>query len=398
MNETKNQSTMNNTKETTIMNENDTTPTMEDTAAEETRSAGEAGDAKPHRPDKRVRRTPVLALVLVGILLSAARIPSCVDKKIASDETRPLPSGEVVPPAVPEPDYSADIQRYNAEVADALDRQLRRLGELAEAFETGLRKKGPARFDGARAAIPGIQTSFDGFGVMAGVVEDGALDKAFGGDRLEARFNEALDGPFIQPCTQAGASLIADFETFQAQLEAETEAFRAELGTAHGKLPDAVKADFPLESLERGMDLSFAELRRMPFHASATAAATAIEAATIRSTVAAAKRLALRFGGKAIGKAAAAVGVSAADGPSPVLDVVGVGLALWTVHDIYDLQNILPREIAKNLTAAVDGMQTQTIETVSNAAKQTRAAHEQAARTLAASAWADQDELQVAAR
>ena len=161
MNETKSQSTMNNTKETTIMNENDTTPTMEDTATEETRSAGEAGDAKPHRPDKRVRRTPVLALVLVGILLSAARIPSCVDKKIASDETRPLPSGEVVPPAVPEPDYSADIQRYNAEVADALDRQLRRLGELAEAFETGLRKKGPARFDGARAA-PHSKADTDG--------------------------------------------------------------------------------------------------------------------------------------------------------------------------------------------------------------------------------------------
>ena len=70
----------------------------------------------------------------------------------------------------------------------------------------------------------------------------------------------------------------------------------------------------------------------------------------------------------------------------------------WTASDIYALVDVLPKEIERSLKGTVDSLQTQTIEVVSNAAKQTCAAHEQAARSLAASAWADQDELQVAAR
>lgn len=390
MNKNKIQSAMNNTKETTTMNETLTTPvpTMNETAAKENRFASETDVAKPDRSDKRVRRTPVLALVLVGVLLAAAHVPSCIRTEPGVFKPRVLPTSEVIPAANPGlvPDCEADVRRYHAEVAKALDRQLRRLDDLSAAFEEGLRKKGPGRFDGARAAIPGIQASFDGFGVMVGVVEDGALDKVFGGDRLETRFNKALDGPFIQPCAQAGASLIADFETFQSRLEAESEAFREEIGVAHGRLPNTVKADFPLETLQNGMDRAFADLRRMPLHAGVVAGAAAIETATIRSTAAAAKRLALRFGGKAIAKAAAAAGVSAADGPSPILDVIGVGFALWTISDIYDLQNVLPREIAKSLTAAVDGMQIKTINTVSDAAKKAHAAYAAAAQDLARAA------------
>ena len=190
----------------------------------------------------RSRRVPLCALVLVGVLLAAVHVPSCIETEPDVFKPRILPGGDVIPPPIPESDYSADIQRYNDEVAQALDRHLARIGELAAEFESGLRERGPGRFAAARAAIPGIRQSFDGFGVMSGVVKDGALDKAFGGDRLERRFNAALDAPFVRPCARAGASLVADFETFQAQLEAETAAFREEIGAAHGKLPEAVKA------------------------------------------------------------------------------------------------------------------------------------------------------------
>ena len=389
MNNDKTNPTMNNTKEPMTMNETTTTPTTTpippatESTAEENLSAGAA---KPHRQDKRARRTPVLVLALVGVLLAAAHVPSCVDPAPDVFKPRVLPNGDVIPAANPEPDCSADIRRYNAEVMKALERHLRRIGDLAATFESGLREKGPRRFDGARAAIPRIRDSFDGFGPMAGVVWDGAKDKVLGGDRLGTRFDKALDGPFVQPCARAGAGLIADFETFQAQLEAETEAFREELGTAYGKLPDAVKADFPLETLQRGMNRAFADLRRMPLHAGAVAGAAAIEAATIRSTAASAKRLALWFGAKAIGKAAVSAGAPAADGPLPFGDAVAVGFAIWTAHDIYKLQDVLPREIAKSLTAAVDGMQARTIDTVSDAGKKAHAAYAAAAQDLARAA------------
>jgi len=338
----------------------------------------------------RSRRVPLCALVLVGVLLAAVHVPSCIETEPDVFKPRILPGGDVIPPPIPESDYSADIQRYNDEVAQALDRHLARIGELAAEFESGLRERGPGRFAAARAAIPGIRQSFDGFGVMSGVVKDGALDKAFGGDRLERRFNAALDAPFVRPCARAGASLVADFETFQAQLEAETAAFREEIGAAHGKLPEAVKADFPLETLRRSMDRAFAGLREMPLHAGLIAGAAAIEAATIRGTVAAARQLALWFGAKAIGKAAVTAGAPVADGPLPVGDAIAVGFAIWTIADIVDLQNVLPREIAKSLTEAVDGMQSQTIATVSDAARKAHEAHAAAARDIARAACAEQ--------
>ena len=338
----------------------------------------------------RSHRVPLCALVLVGVLLTAAHVPSCLRSGRVFKTPRLLPVVDVVRPPVPAPDYSADIQRYNAEVAQALDRHLARIGELAAEFESGLRERGPGRFAAARAAIPGIRQSFDGFGVMSGVVKDGAMDKVFGGDRLEKRFSQALDVPFIQPCARAGASLIADFDEFRARLGAETEAFREEIGAAHSRLPDDLLADFPVETLQRGMDAAFNDLRWMPIRAGAVSAAAAIEAATIRGTVAAARRLALWFGAKAIGKAAVTAGAPVADGPLPVGDAIAVGFAIWTIADIVDLQNVLPREIAKSLTEAVDRMQSQTIATVLDAARKTHAAHAAAARDIARAAAAEQ--------
>lgn len=183
-----------------------------------------------------------------------------------------------------------------------------------------------------------------------------------------------------------------------ARMAAEDAAFREELASAHGELPEDVRVDFPIETLRENMARTYGALRGMPLKAGLVAAEVAIEAACIKTTVSAVRNLALRFGGKAIAKGAASAVAPAADGPLPIGDIIAVGGALWTAWDIYDLVDVLPKEIENSLKGTVDSLQAQTIEAVSNAAKQTRIAHEQAARTLAASAWAEQDELQVASR
>ena len=127
------------------------------------------------------------------------------------------------------------------------------------------------------------------------------------------------------------------------------------------------------------------------------AAEVAIEAACIKTTVGAVQNLALRFGGKAIGKGAAFAIAPAADGPFPFGDVIAVFGAAWTAYDVYDLVDVLPGEIEKSLKGTVQNLQMQTLEAVSDAVRQTRDAHEQAARSLAAAAWTEQDTLRVAA-
>ena len=329
-------------------------------------------------------------LILLLLLLAASSATSWWMK-------RQLPRGATPPVATPAPasqaveaapDYSADIRRYNDAVATALERHLRRIDELHGRFEEGLRRSGPSRFQSARAAIPGIRKSFASVKAMTGVVKDGALDKVRGGDRLQRRFNAALEGPFIRPCARAGESLVADYETFAAQLAAEDAAFREELSAAHDNLPSAVRAEFPVETLHATMARTYRALQGMPLKAGLVAAETAIELATIRSTVAAARGLALRFGAKAMAKGAASAAAPAVDGPLPIGDVVAVGGALWTLYDIRQLTKVLPREIEKSLKTSVDALQTQTIHAVSDAARKTRDAHRKAARDAAREAAA----------
>ena len=351
---------------------------------------------------KTSSRHPFLTWFVCLAFAAVAAASFLASRRVSGGLPHPAPvraSEGDFPESVPsETDLAREIRRYNDAVSAALDRHLARLEKIAGEFEEGLRKKGPNRFDGVRAAIPGIRKSFASFGAMKGVVVDGALDQAFGGDRLQERFNAALEEPFMLPCARAGQSLVADYETFAARMAAEDAAFREELAAAHGRLPDDVRVDFPIETLRENMAQTYGALRGMPLKAGLVAAEVAIEAACIKTTVSAVRNLALRLGGKAIAKGAASAIAPAADGPLPIGDLVAVGGAIWTASDIYALVDVLPKEIERSLKGTVDSLQTQTIEVVSNAAKQTCAAHEQAARSLAASAWADQDELQVAAR
>ena len=351
-------------------------------------------DVTPESDSGNVAVAVMLSLAFLAVAILSFSASRRIKNDLPHRQAPPAEeAGQQVPvrpvaarPETPPPDYSAEIRRYNDEVSSALGRHLSRLEKIAGEFETGLRNNGPRRFDGARAAIPRIRDSFSSFGAMKGVVVDGALDKAFGGDRLGSRFNAALDGPFVRPCAGAGQSLVADYETFAARMAAEDAAFREEIAAAHGNLPKAVRVEFPVERLRSDMAKTYAALDRMPRKAGLVAAETAFEIATIRSTVAAAKSLALRFGGKAIAKAAASAVAPAADGPFPFGDLIAVGGAAWTACDIYDLTHVLPREIEKSLNGTVHSLQTQTINAMSDAARQTRAAHEQAARALAAAA------------
>lgn len=105
-----------------------------------------------------------------------------------------------------------------------------------------------------------------------------------------------------------------------------------------------------------------------------------------------AARAAAKGGGKAAVQAASAV-APAADGPLPVGDIIAVAGFAWTAYDVNNLINAIPKEIAKSLNETVDTLQAQTIDEVSKAIRQTRNAHVQAARALATSAWAAQDDL-----
>ena len=330
--------------------------------------------------------TAIALLSLAGSLYIASGLPNRRMPTSSEFGTRP-PTAEPEPPTPP--DCSAEINRYNGEVAAALGRHLARIGKLASDFEEGLQSKGPHRFDSARAAIPGIRNSFANPVTMTAVVKDGALDKAFGGERLQERFNVALEKPFMFPCARAGQSLIADYETFVARIVAEDAAFREELASAHGELPASVRVEFPVERLRADMSKTYGALHGMPFKAGLVAIETAIEAATIKATARHARNLALRFGGKAIAKGAATAVAPVADGALPFGDIVAVGGAIWTACDIHQLMRVLPTEIEKSLEGTINSLQMQTLNSVSDAARRTLFAHEQAARSLAESAFAE---------
>ena len=336
------------------------------------------------KPPRRSRLTIVLALLFIILAffsgLMSHRIKSLLPR--------------FAPPASDSAsiriDYASEIRRYNDEVSAALDRHLAALDKIAEDFEQQLRTTVPARFDEARAAIPEIRESFAGVKTMGAIVKDGAFDKVNGGDRLQNRFNAMLEKPFMQPCARAGESLIADYDTFAARMNAEDAAFREELASAHGKLPDSVRVAFPIETLRTNMAQTYEALKVMPLKAGLLVAADL----AIEPAIKAVRNLVLKFGGKTIAKGAASAVAPVADGPLPVGDVIAIGGFIWTGIDIVNLTKVLPNEIGKSLNETVDTLQAQTIDAASKAARETRAAHEKAARELAAAAaWNEQEKL-----
>lgn len=340
------------------------------------------------KPSRRSRLTIVLALLFIILAFFSGRMSHRIKSLLP----------RFAPPASDSAsiriDYASEIRRYNNEVSAALDRHLAALDKIAGDFEQQLRTTVPARFDEARAAIPEIKESFAGFKTMGAIVKDGALDKVNGGDRLQDRFNAMLEKPFTQPCARAGESLIADYDTFAARMNAEDAAFREELASAHGKLPDAVRVASPIETLRTNMEQTYEALEMMPLKAGLVAFEVAIEAALIKTTIAAVRNLVLKFGSKTIAKGAASAAAPAADGPLPVGDVIAIGGFIWTGIDIVNLTKVLPNEIGKSLNETVDTLQAQTIDAASKAARETRAAHEKAARELAAAAaWNEPEKL-----
>ena len=319
-------------------------------------------NAKP-AAKKPSRSHPILAVFFLAIAAASAwtsyRMRHAVFASGPVSSEHPFPDGET--PEEARPDYSADIQRYAAVVAEARDRHAAEMRKTSETFLQGLRDKGPRRFEHVRAAIPFIRDGFSGFRPVAAVVRDGALDKVRSGDRLQERFNAALGETFIRPCAKASAGLLADCETLIATLDAEAASFREEVAAAGAELPESVAAAFPEETLKACMDATYEALAQMPFKAGWVAWETASDAAMLPKAIC---NLALRCCGKTIGKAAVSAAAPAADGPSPIMDIVSVGWFIWTCFDIRELTKVLPDQIEENLSATVDAVQAETLAAI----------------------------------
>ena len=109
------------------------------------------------------------------------------------------------------------------------------------------------------------------------------------------------------------------------------------------------------------MDATYGALAQMPFKAGWVAWETASDAAMLPKAIC---NLALRCCGKTIGKAAVSAAAPAADGPSPIMDIVAVGGFIWTCDDIHELMHVLPEQIENNLTATVDAVQEETFSSI----------------------------------
>ena len=298
-------------------------------------------------------------------------------------QTRPAGNGTAASGVQSKVDRKSIRRQYEAAVAAALERYLDRVDRRTEAFGKGVRERGPARFDEARAAIPGIRKQFGKTSTLWGVVKDGALDKACGGDRLERRLAQAVEGPFFGPCARAAESLSADGEAFRAELDKEFGALCAELGEAARKWPEAVPAEFPSSAVLDGMLPAERALGGMPLKAAVVVAETAMDAAAYKSILSGLRWMVAKMAGKAIARGSVAAVAPACDGPLPVGDVIAVGFALWTLADIHELTHVLPSEIGKALENSVERTQAETLDAVEQAAQQTAEAYRAAGKALA---------------
>ena len=168
---------------------------------------------------------------------------------------------------------------------------------------------------------------------------------------------ERAVGKYEALTRQFDAALRREAEAFALDLAVRAQAFEAEIAVLSS--PEVRRLDGAMQDL----------VAKIGEHAVKTATATveaAVEAALIRSTVSAIGKVVARTAGRVLagaaaklgGSVAAGVGCAVADGPIPVGDIIGAGIAViglgLTAYDIYDAMHVMPGEIRASAGPVLD--------------------------------------------
>lgn len=209
-----------------------------------------------------------------------------------------------------------------------------------------------------------------GFGACVNITYKMAYDKIKGTTRTEEAIEPLLSQYIVSPLSVAMKSYERWTQQLTDEIEKERQLLALDLAVECAKMNEKI-ASFSIPEAKK-MNLELTNFQdRIKEHSQAaiiTSVEVLVEAAMIKTSAEAVKKVTLPLLRKALASCvvratasmATGAGTAVADGPLPIGDIIGavitVGGLSWTAYDIYQVTKTMPGEMRQNMYDAVDAM------------------------------------------
>ena len=299
-----------------------------------------------------------LIVALAGFLiLSVIGVWRIVQSGISDGDISPTGHGAAVSQKSRVAERVKKVAQLRADYVAALDRHY-------ATFLSDVESDASARFGEVRNGISGVVSKFGAFSRCRDLLVTLIKDKMSKGNRTEQSIKRDLEADFYRGLYDARDKVNAHLVTFLKNAEAERKSFQHEL-------------EVELDSIELPGDEAFKSLltdggdriEKSKYNLLtgqiAAAFGAIVEAACIRGTVNAISRVLGGVAARMAGSATVGAGAALADGPLPIMDILGgilvAGTTAWSAYEVYQATKTLPAELEKTLRSVVDDCEAQTV-------------------------------------
>lgn len=206
-----------------------------------------------------------------------------------------------------------------------------------------------------------------GYKVCVSLAYKMAYDKLKGTARTADAIEPLVQSRICEPIEEAVVVYAKWTEGYRHELQKEEQVFALDLAVVANEFSNeiAVLANDDAKRASAAIDGFVASIKDHATETVYAAIGTAIEAAMIKTSYDAIKKIVLRVAARALASSAAKIGASAttgaacvvADGPLPIGDIIGAVVTVaglsWTAYDIYNVTKSMPDEMQSEIESEI---------------------------------------------
>ena len=293
-------------------------------------------DAKPQKTSWGYLITMTLVLVLAGVSHRLGQFPTIRNFRPRSNSTLQ--------------------EKFHQKVLEEEQKFQRKNNEVTNDFQFRLQEILNRNFSAAESRIPAVVKDLSGFGACNKLCYKMAADKIKGTSTAETAIENALS-KVLNPCAAGTAEVDCLLKEYETRLTENCNEFRSSIA-ATLKNPEFINLNSSaIEKLTEEMAQIHLSVSRTIISTVAAEVGAGLELVFIRSTCRIITSVLAKTVGKLSGSATIGTICAVADGPLPIGDVIGGGIAVvglgWTAWDIHQATKVLPGKLSKQLHESV---------------------------------------------
>ncbi|MBR4124780.1 MAG: hypothetical protein IKR13_01125 [Victivallales bacterium] len=255
-------------------------------------------------------------------------------------------------------DLEAATEQINAMLQEHTSEYQRRNRQLLEEFQKRVQDVGKENFDQARKNISPFLDKVTSFRFCTKLCYRLVADWLQKTDTAGELLVPPLGTYIYAPCSQGQEKIQDALDDFLLKLRESDTQYRAGLvELANSDQFQACDWAGPKNFIADIQKLAV-NLQECAFDTTMVAIGTGLEVVFIRSTLRAISAAMAPIVAKAGTSVAIGVGGSAADGPLPIGDIIcgtlAAGGLAWTAYDLYNLTQVLPKQLPKEVAQTID--------------------------------------------